>query len=206
MAFRGQRIVVVPESRGIKRLGGIHRSGGVLVVLVTGKGGVGEAGGVARFGIGETDALAVENQLGVVDEGHAVGVGELLGAGSDEVDVGAFLENEARGVNGIAQVLDASDAAGFHATAVHEESVELHAAVGGEKASATSVKGRVIFEDGNCCFDRVECGAATGENFVAGDEGVSHACLVGGCRIRRNSPGSAMDEEGGVVRSGKRGH
>jgi len=109
-------------------------------------------------------------------------------------------------VNGIAKVLDARDAAGFHATAVHEEGVELHAAVGGEKAAAPGVKGGVVFEDGDGCLDRIECCAAAGEDFVAGDEGVSHTGLVGGCGIRRNSPGSAMDEEGGIVRSGKRGH
>src|ERR1700723_10293 len=123
---------------------------------MAGEGVIGEAGGVAGFCIGETDALAVEDQFGVVDEGHAVRVRELLSAGADEEDVGTFLEDEARCVNGIAKVLDASDAAGFHPTAVHEQSVELYAAVGGEEATATGVKGGVFFKDGNSCFDSVE--------------------------------------------------
>jgi hypothetical protein len=50
--------------------------------------------------------LAVEDEFRVVDEGDAMGLGELLGARSDEVDVGAVFEDEAGGLDGIAEALD----------------------------------------------------------------------------------------------------
>ena len=56
---------------------------------------VAEAGGFAELGVGEALPLAVEDEFRVVDEGDAMGLGELLGARSDEVDVGAVFEDEA---------------------------------------------------------------------------------------------------------------
>ena len=123
----------------------------------------------------EALALAVEDQLGVVNEGHAVRVGELLGAGADEVDVGAFFEDQAGGLNGIAEALDAGYAAGLHAAAVHEQGVELDAAGGGEEAAAAGVEGGIVFEDGDGGFDGVEGGTAAGKNGVAGFKSAADA-------------------------------
>jgi hypothetical protein len=99
--------------------------------------------------MGEALALSVQNQLGIVDEGHPEGLGKLLSADTDEVDVGTLFENQAGSLNGVAEVLDAGHATSFHATTVHEKCVELNATVGGKKAATTSVEGRVIFEDGD---------------------------------------------------------
>ena len=112
----------------------------------------------------------MEDEFGVVDEGHAVGAGELLGAFADEVDVRGFFEDEAGGLDGVAEALDAGDAAGFHAAAVHEECVELDAAVGGEEAAAAGVEGGVVFEDGDGGFDGIEGRAAAREDTIAGFE------------------------------------
>jgi hypothetical protein len=128
-----------------------------------GEGLVGEAGGLAELGMGEALTLAVEDQLGVVDESHAVGVGEVLGSGANEVDVRTFFKDQAGGLNGIAEALDAGHSAGLHASAVHEEGVELDAAVGGEKAAAAGVEGGVVLEDGDCGFDGVDGGCAARE-------------------------------------------
>jgi len=110
-----------------------------------GEGLVAEAGGLTGLGVGEARDFAGEDQLAVVDEGHAVSGGEAFRAFTDEVDVGRLLEDEAGGLDGIAEALDAGDAAGFHAAAVHEEGVELDAAVGGEEAAAAGVEGGVVF-------------------------------------------------------------
>ena len=101
--------------------------------------------------------------------------GELLCAFCDEVDVRGLLEDEAGGLDGVAEALDTGDAAGFHAVAVHEEGVELDAAVGGEEAAATGVEGGVVFKDGDGGFNGVEGGTAAGEDAVAGFEGVADA-------------------------------
>ena len=165
-----------------------------------GEGFVSEAGGLASLGLGKALALAVEDQVGVVDEGHAVGVGKLLGSGSDEVDVRTFFKDEAGGLNGIAQALDAGHAAGLHAASVHEKSVELDATVGGEKAAATGVESGIVFEDGHGGFYSVEGGAGALEDGEAGFEGVLDAAQVGGVVGWGDGPGTAMDEENGAER------
>ena len=96
---------------------------------VAGEGVVGEAGSLAGLGLGKALPLAVENQLGVVDEGHAVGVGKVLGAGTYQVNVRALFEDEPGCLDGVAEALDAGHAASLHAAAVHEEGVELDAPV-----------------------------------------------------------------------------
>jgi hypothetical protein len=176
-----------------------------LVVLKSGEGLVGEAGGVAGLCLGKACAFAVEDELGVVDEGHAVGLGEGFGAGADEVDVRALLENDARGVDRIANTLDAGDATGLHAAAVHEESIELHAAVGSEEATASGVEGGVVFKDGDGCLDGIDGCAAAGQDFMAGFESAAHAGFVGGGICVGDGPGASVNEERRVV-SGGEGH
>jgi hypothetical protein len=88
-----------------------------------GEGVVSETGGLAALGNDEALALAVEDEFGVVDEGHAVGLGKLLCAVADKVDMMALFEDQAGSLNGIAEALDAGYAASLHAAAVHEESV-----------------------------------------------------------------------------------
>ena len=153
----------------------------------------------------EAFALAVEHQLGVVDEGHAVGVGELLSAGTDEVDVRAFFQNQARGLDWVAEALDTGHAASLHAAAVHEQSVELDAAIGGEETAAAGVEGGVVFENGDGGFDGVQRRAATSEYGVAGFKSITHACFVGGRRLGGDGPCAAVDEEDGGV-SGRGRH
>jgi len=106
--------------------------------------------------MGEALALAVENQLGVVDESHAVEVSELLSAWADEKDMRTFFEDQTGGLNGVAKTLDAGDTAGFHATAVHEKGIELNASVGSQEAAAAGVEGGIIFKDSDGGFNRVE--------------------------------------------------
>ena len=163
---------------------------------VAGEGFVGEPGGLAGLGAGQAFAFAREDELLIVNEGYAVGGGELLGAGTDEIDVGTLFEDEARGPDGVAEALDTGHSAGFHAAAVHEECIELDTAVGGEETAPASVERRIVFEDDDGGFNGVEGGSAAGENGVTGLEGVAHAGLVSGCVGGRNGPCAAMDEEG----------
>ena len=128
-----------------------------------------------------------------------MGVGEALRAFSDKVDVRRLLQDEACGLDGVAQMFDAGDTAGFHAAAIHDEGVELDAAVGGEEAAAAGVEGGVVFKDGDGGFNGVDGGAAEGEDGVASFKGAADTGLVGGCGIGGNGPGAAVDEEGGVV-------
>ncbi len=123
--------------------------------------------------------------------------GEALGADADEVDVGAFIEDEARGADGVGEVLDAGDAAGAEVFAVHEEGVELDAAVAGEKGAAPGVEGVVVFHDDDGGLDGVEGGATAAEDLPAGVECVADAALVGGDAGVGHGPGAAVDEKSG---------
>ena len=148
----------------------------------------------------EAFAFAIEDELGVVDEGHAVGVGELLGAFRDKVDVRRLLEDEAGGLDGVAEALDTGDTAGFHAAAVHEQGVELDAAVRGEEAAAAGVECGVVLEDGDGGFDGVEGRAADGEDGISRFKGAANTGLVGGFGVGRDGPGAAVNDEGWIVR------
>ncbi len=120
------------------------------------------AGGFGALEVHEALALAGDDEFGVVDQAHAVLGGEALGTGADEVDVGRFFEDEACGLNGVAEAFDAGDAAGAEVGTVHEEGVELDAAVAGEEGAAAGVEGVVVFHDGDGGLDGVDGGAAAG--------------------------------------------
>jgi hypothetical protein len=126
-------------------------------------------------------------------------VGKLLSAGAYKVNVGALFEDEAGGLDGIAEALDAGHAASFHAAAVHEESIELDAPVGGEKAAASGVEGGIVFENANGCLDGIQCRPAERKNGVAGFKRVANAGLVGGCRFWGDGPGATVDQKNGSV-------
>lgn len=92
----------------------------VVAVEFAGEGFVGQTGSLAGLGVGKTPAFAIEDEFAVVDEGHAVGGGKGFGSGTDEIDVGTLFEDQARGMDGIAEVFDTRDPAGFHPASVHE--------------------------------------------------------------------------------------
>ena len=111
----------------------------------------------------------------------------------------ALFENDAGGLNWVAEMLDTGHAASFHAAAVHKQGVELDAAVGGEKATAAGIKGGVVFEDGDGCLNCVECRPATRKDSVACFKRVADAGLVGLGLAGRDGPCAAMDQERGGV-------
>jgi hypothetical protein len=166
-----------------------------------GEGVVAETGGFAELGVGEALALTVEDKFGVVDEGHAVRGGELLGTVADEVDMVALFENQAGGLYGIAKALDASHSTGLHAAAVHEKSIELDAAIGGEKAAAAGVEGGVVFEDGDGGFDGIESGCSAREESIAGFKSLADTVQVVSSGVGGDGPCATVHEESGGVRS-----
>ncbi len=169
-----------------------------------GEGGVGVAGGFGLLEGHEAVALAGNDELGVIYEAHTVLGGEALGTGADEVDVGGFFEDEAGGLDGVAEPLDAGYAAGAEVGSVHEKGVELDAAVAGEEGASSSVEGVVVFHDGDGGLDGVDGGAAAGECGPAGCECGGDATLVGVDGVVGHGPGSAVDEEEGLAIHGRK--
>ena len=97
-----------------------------------------------------------------------MGGSECFGAGADEVDMGAFLKNEAGSQNGILDSLDTRHATRFHATAVHEKGIELDSTVGGKKTASTGVESWVILENHDGSLNSIESGASAGQDRVPG--------------------------------------
>src|SRR5271170_2365149 len=124
---------------------------------------------------------------------------EFFRALADEVDVRTLIENEARGLNGIAQALDAGHASGAHGASVHEQGVELHAAIAGEEAAASGIEGVVVFEDGNGGLDCVYSRCTFVELCVSGTESVGDAALMRFDHVVRDGPGSAVNQKYGCV-------
>jgi hypothetical protein len=87
-------------------------------------------------------------------------VGKFLSSGTDEVDVRAFLKNQACSLNGVSQALNAGYSPGFHSPSVHEQSVELNAAIRSQETSLPCVERGVVFQNSDCGFDCIDGGAA----------------------------------------------
>jgi hypothetical protein len=58
-----------------------------------------------------------------------MGLGKLLGASANEINMFAVFEDQTSCLNGIAEALDTGHAASPHAATVHEQGVELDAPV-----------------------------------------------------------------------------
>ena len=177
------------------RYGGL----GALVVFEATEGVVGETGGLSLLCLFQTLAFAIEDELGVLNEGHAMSVGKLFGSRSDEVDMGAFLENEASRLNGITQAFNARNAASLHATTVHEESVELNATIGGEETSPPCIERGIVFHYGHSRFNGVDGGAAARKHSEASFESLTYTGFVCGGSVIGNGPCTAVDDQDGFM-------
>jgi hypothetical protein len=113
--------------------------------------------------------------------------------------MGALFEDQAGGLDGIAQALDTGHATGLHAAAVHEQSVKLNAAIGSKKAATARIESRIVFKNGDCCFNGVKGGTAARKNRVASFQSAAYAGFVSGCRVGGDSPCAAMNQESGNV-------
>jgi len=128
-----------------------------------------------------------------------VALGEGFGTCSYEVDVRAFVEDEAGGLDGVAEVFDAGYAAGAEGGSVHQKGVELNAAFAGEETAASGVEGGVVFEDSYGGFHGVGRGAAFFEDLIAGGESLGYSALVVFGHFCWDGPGTAVDEESGFA-------
>ena len=70
--------------------------------------------------VGQVTAFAIDDQFGIIDEGHAVFRSEGLRAGADEINVRTQIQDQTRGMNGIAEALDTGHTAGAQGGAIHQ--------------------------------------------------------------------------------------
>ena len=168
---------------------------GSLIVFETRESIVRETGGLAPLRQYEALPFAIEYKLGVVDQGDAMRLGELLCARSDEIHMRAVFEHQAGSLNGVAKTLNTGHAAGLHSPSVHQKGIHLDAAIGGKEASPSRIKGGVVFENTDGGFNGIDGRASARKDGIAGFEGMAHAGLMVGSGIVWNCPGAAMNEQ-----------
>ena len=172
----------------------------VVAVNMSGEGFVSESGRLPGLRMSQPGAFAVENELAVVNQVHAVGRGECLGAGADKVDMRALLEDQAGCQNRILDPLNARHTAGFHASAIHEKSIELDTTVRCKKTASTRIEGGVILKNHYGSLDSIESGASPREYRVPGFKSDANTAFVRGRVGCRNCPGTTVNEKDGSDR------
>ena len=166
-----------------------------LVILEATEGIVCKPGGFPLFRLSQSLPLAVEDEFGVFDEWHALRAGELFSSCTDKIYVRTIFEHEARGLDWIAQALNACNATGLHAATVHQKSVELNAAVSGEKASPSRIEGRVVFHHGDSGFNCIDRCPTPRQNSIAGFESFAHTRFVRLSGIVWNGPCATVNDQ-----------
>src|SRR5579859_3823835 len=106
------------------------------------------------FFLGCLQALdfALNHQLFIAAERHAMLLGKTLRALADEINMRALVEHQPGSADGVANALHAPNATSAERCPIHHEGVELNPAVAGEKAASASVKGFIIFHADDGCF------------------------------------------------------
>jgi hypothetical protein len=98
-------------------------------------------------------------------------------------------------LDGIAKSLHAGDTAGFEVGTVHQQCVELYAAIARKEGTATGVKRIVIFHDGDRSFHGIDGCASTRERVPALSECGCNATLVRGDGIIGHGPCATVNDE-----------
>ena len=193
----------IADAAGKFAAGAAGGSAGEETAVVIESDGANGAGFVAEMvfgGVGIFEAAAPGKAFTIVDEifgltkRNAVRGGKFFRACGDEHHVIGMFEDAAGEANGIVNVFDGGDGAGFEGGAVHEDGVELDMAVAIEVRAEAGVKCGVVFEDDDGGFDRVDGGAAGGEDFPTCFEGAANAGAAIGEGFVGDIPCAAVDD------------
>src|SRR5580692_10963542 len=149
------------------------------------------------------DAFAFVDQVFGRTKFDAMFFGEFFGTCCDEHHVLAVFEHAAREADGIVNVFDGCDCSGFQRAAVHEDGVELDVAVEIQVRAEASVESGIVFQNYDGGSDRINRGAAGGENFPSGFERALNSGAAIFDRFVGDIPGAAVDDQGGLQGSRK---
>src|SRR5947209_5059419 len=139
--------------------------------------------------------LARNDEIFILAEHNAAFGGKLLRALSDEVDMRAFAQDLARSAHRVAQVLDASHTTGAKRGTIHDQGVELHAAIAVEEAAASGIEGLVVFHDDDSFFDGIEGGAAALEHPPSRGDGIIDTADSGLNHVIWHGPRSSLYDQ-----------
>lgn len=142
------------------------------------------------------DAFAFMNQIFGWTKFDAVLVGEFFRAAGDQHHVLTVFQDCARQADGIVNMFDCGDCAGFQRVAIHQDRVELHVAFAIQVRAISGVERGVVFQNHNSGFDGVNRGAAGGKNFPSGFERALDSGAAGFHRFVGDVPGAAVNDQG----------
>ena len=89
--------------------------------------------------------------------------------------VRAFFEDEAGGLDRVAQSFHARDSASFHASAIHEQGVQLYAAIAGKETPPPGVEGGIVFHDGHGSLNSIDGGSSAHKDGGSGLKGFAYS-------------------------------
>src|SRR2546423_7334924 len=147
-----------------------------------------------RLRLTQPDALALDHQLGIFAQLHAVLLSKDLCPFSNKINMRALTQYQPRCPDRIADSLHAANATGAKCGSIHDQRIHLHAAVAGKKAAVSGVEDIVFFHHHYSFFHGLERSAALGQDVPASVECLAYSVLVRFRHLIRNGPGPAMNK------------
>src|SRR5579883_104163 len=120
---------------------------------------------------------------------------ELFCALSNKINMRTSIKHQPRRMNRIAQTLDACDASGAQRASVHQQCIQFHAPIAGEKTAASGIEGVIVFENGYGSLNGIHCRCAFRKQGVSGMESIGNAALMRRDHIVGNGPGAPVNQE-----------
>jgi len=124
--------------------------------------------------------------------------GELLSAFGDEHHVRAFLEDGARGLDGIFDAPKTGDGARAECGRVHDDGIAFDVAIDVEMRTVARVEDRIVFEDDDGGFEGVDSVASVEKDIVASVESAKATRFASNDGVVRDVPSATVDDEGGL--------
>lgn len=140
-------------------------------------------------------ALPWNNELGIVNQPHAMLHGETLRPCSNKINMGTVVEYQTRCMNRILQPLHTCDPAGTKVLSIHQQRIQLHPAILRQKRTSPGIEGLIIFHYRNCRLYCIDGASPAFQKGIAGLNGLRNSSLMGFDRIIRHRPRAAVNQE-----------
>lgn len=140
-------------------------------------------------------AFGGRDKLGGIAERNTLLMDEALRAGGNEHHVRAFFEDCASSLNGVFDPMKTGDGTSTERRSIHDDGIALDIAIEIEMRTVAGIEDRIIFEDGDGRFNRIERVATVGKDGPAGVESSKATGFAWFDGVVGNVPGSAVENE-----------
>jgi hypothetical protein len=119
--------------------------------------------------------------------------GKPFRASPDKVHMRRLIQHQPRCPNRIPETLYARDSAGAEVLAVHQQRIQLHPSVLGQKRTSSSIKGLVVLHHGNRGLNRIDGTRTFFEKRISYRQSMGNAVFVGKYRIVGHRPRATVN-------------